>query len=1173
MSSEQVAAVLRQSSMQGQCVKFIVARPVHNKVNDVELVDQEGDASKSTPKSTAKPKIENLNANSQAFLIRTSEILDKNINLQQRVLLEMEQQKAELANLEPEKEPDTKIVEVNNLDKKETSIKEDLINLEKKLDNIINKRSSIIEESNKKFEEQTLPKEPEPKPPAQLQLDVIESYNIVYKIEINRCNNKDVSSSPTSKTTPTPKTEYEEIINLDFINAELKSFFLLIDSKQIDDFSLVTNDSVDNNNNETPPLPKFSLYIKEKLFKDLENSNLDLAQIDLYDQLLEINSLPVHKLFNDYKAQINLIESLKSVDKLCLKLSKNFKFKSNILKTKWYDILKKDDYDLDDNLDIGFDIHILVGLIDKRKSKNLGISLEGTVDVDDNGLETYPHHYIRSVMTDGPVDRAKEAEFKAGDELLEVEFVKLYAINYLELLDILKQLANKLVVMVCARKVKKLKPERPILISDSLNQEPEAAATGKNARNKMTKRAKSECFLSSSSHSNSTPETPHEDKNIIEKTTSTSKLAPQICAQLNEESIVQQTTKLSTAAKSSPIITESINDAANETKADKLLGLNKLQKTASVKLIRTPQLCIRSRSLELNGLALWNKSINYINLIKSEKGLGFSLIDYQQDPFNPLAKTMIVIRALVPNGVAQLDGRLMPGQRLVSINDVILDEDLIRNSSQQNEEIKSISTPSLHKSTNSISKLTTPPTVPKFDLLKYTVNCLKSLPVGKIVRLGVQKPLPYPDAEPTKIEPSKAQSLKSRAKSSQSSYSLGLKSTPNAIRKKKRKATKKKIITTSHYNLENEKGEEESAEMSKSESGDGDEEELEDELENKKNYNEDDLIDASIEVERKHVNQDKSRLDRSKSAVLNSKEKAKHVEYEFDEEKNHYGLVATSAPAILNEIADGKSARVKINGDGLNAKNGTHSFYSSSSLLKLNTIGLYNQICAKSETNSKTGSAIELKSEFVETIQTLKSTQLSKSKSVGQHMASNLVHEQAEKPKKTPKIEKPTELNLNVEFQTSTPKIQPAHSSIKSCIKQTNLILDSTLNPDEKIDEIAEISHIEAKKESTLNDLETSNSQLMAERVANSAMYLNYLLNVNDERLYQEPDLALLEQTRFDNYDFEFFEDDIIDGKEGELDKVGSNKLNKYFLNDKQLVTEEQFNQAFILNVSLDFNF
>lgn len=80
----------------------------------------------------------------------------------------------------------------------------------------------------------------------------------------------------------------------------------------------------------------------------------------------------------------------------------------------------------------------------------------------------------------------------------------------------------------------------------------------------------------------------------------------------------------------------------------------------------TSQLCMRSRSLELNGLALWNKRVNYISLCKSERGLGFSLIDYQQDPFNPLSKTMIVVRALVPNGVAQLDGRLMPGQRLVS---------------------------------------------------------------------------------------------------------------------------------------------------------------------------------------------------------------------------------------------------------------------------------------------------------------------------------------------------------------------------------------------------------------------------------------------------------------------------------------------------------------------------
>jgi hypothetical protein len=84
----------------------------------------------------------------------------------------------------------------------------------------------------------------------------------------------------------------------------------------------------------------------------------------------------------------------------------------------------------------------------------------------------------------------------------------------------------------------------------------------------------------------------------------------------------------------------------------------------------------RSRSLELNSLAMWQQKITYINLVKSEKGLGFSLIDYQHNQHTPLSKTMIVIRALVPFGVAQLNGQLMPGQRLVSINEVSLDEDL-----------------------------------------------------------------------------------------------------------------------------------------------------------------------------------------------------------------------------------------------------------------------------------------------------------------------------------------------------------------------------------------------------------------------------------------------------------------------------------------------------------------
>lgn len=53
----------------------------------------------------------------------------------------------------------------------------------------------------------------------------------------------------------------------------------------------------------------------------------------------------------------------------------------------------------------------------------LGISLEGTVDVED-GQEVRPHHYIRSILPEGPV--GQNGRLKSGDELLEVlGFVKI----------------------------------------------------------------------------------------------------------------------------------------------------------------------------------------------------------------------------------------------------------------------------------------------------------------------------------------------------------------------------------------------------------------------------------------------------------------------------------------------------------------------------------------------------------------------------------------------------------------------------------------------------------------------------------------------------------------------------------------------------------------------------
>uniref|UniRef100_A0A8C9W059 Multiple PDZ domain crumbs cell polarity complex component n=1 Tax=Scleropages formosus TaxID=113540 RepID=A0A8C9W059_SCLFO len=100
-----------------------------------------------------------------------------------------------------------------------------------------------------------------------------------------------------------------------------------------------------------------------------------------------------------------------------------------------------------------------------------------------------------------------------------------------------------------------------------------------------------------------------------------------------------------------------------------------------------------------SALAMWETQVQDIELEKGEAGLGFSILDYQ-DPVDPM-KTVIVIRSLVPEGVADLDGRLLPGDRLMFVNDTNLED----------------------------------------ATLEDAVQALKGAPVGR-VRIGVAKPLP-----------------------------------------------------------------------------------------------------------------------------------------------------------------------------------------------------------------------------------------------------------------------------------------------------------------------------------------------------------------------------------------------------------------------------------------------
>ncbi|XP_026159401.1 multiple PDZ domain protein-like [Mastacembelus armatus] len=98
-------------------------------------------------------------------------------------------------------------------------------------------------------------------------------------------------------------------------------------------------------------------------------------------------------------------------------------------------------------------------------------------------------------------------------------------------------------------------------------------------------------------------------------------------------------------------------------------------------------------------LAMWEREAQVVELEKGESGLGFSILDYQ-DP-EDATKTVLVIRSLVPGGVADRDGRLLPGDRLMFVNETDLEG----------------------------------------SSLDYAVHVLKSTGYGP-VRIGVAKPLP-----------------------------------------------------------------------------------------------------------------------------------------------------------------------------------------------------------------------------------------------------------------------------------------------------------------------------------------------------------------------------------------------------------------------------------------------
>ncbi|XP_045762416.1 inaD-like protein isoform X2 [Maniola jurtina] len=259
------------------------------------------------------------------------------------------------------------------------------------------------------------------------------------------------------------------------------------------------------------------------------------------------------------------------------------------IQDKWRDILQ----DEPDWPGHQYQYDIIVGCIMKEKDSGLGISLEGTVRVV-GGKEVQARHYIRAIAPNSPV--SKLGIYKVGDELLEVNGMRVLGAHHVEVVTRLRAVKSP-VLLVVVRK----RSEQHYVRTEH-------------------------CFARSS---------------IVGGSLQDLLAPPQRLIKANSESSVASLCSAAT-----------VMSAGHD--HDGKFCTEELE-------------CNRSRFLEpLSGLAMWSDQVEYIELQKEDRGLGFSVLDYL-DPSEP-GSSVIVVRSVVGGGAAAADGRLAPGDRLVSVN-------------------------------------------------------------------------------------------------------------------------------------------------------------------------------------------------------------------------------------------------------------------------------------------------------------------------------------------------------------------------------------------------------------------------------------------------------------------------------------------------------------------------
>ncbi|CAM4656980.1 unnamed protein product [Leuciscus chuanchicus] len=228
------------------------------------------------------------------------------------------------------------------------------------------------------------------------------------------------------------------------------------------------------------------------------------------------------------------------------------------------------------------------------------------------------HHYISTVAPEGPV--AKHGLLRPEDELLEVNGVQLYGKSRREAVAFLREVPPPFTLVCCRR-----------LAEEGSEYQPESEE------------------WHSSSPSASLQEQIENNLSMLAKDTSLRNSIREDLQDRQAFAMEQEVEDEGEPTESSGPEREQMDEEKDDEEKEE-----------------------EEQEEEDEGeMALWSPNVLVLELEKGERGLGFSILDYQ-DPLD-VARSVIVIRSVVPGGVADNHGGLFPGDQLVFVNDTYLD--------------------------------------------------------------------------------------------------------------------------------------------------------------------------------------------------------------------------------------------------------------------------------------------------------------------------------------------------------------------------------------------------------------------------------------------------------------------------------------------------------------------